>query len=120
MKELIEIGKKAKEASKQLAHLNTNQKNRVLQMVADLLESSAPVILEANALDLKQGEEMGLKGAIVERLTLSEERIKGIADGLREVVQLVQQRGLQSCDRIRHRQAPFCTPRRTRGGRGRS
>jgi len=88
MEELIEIGKRAREASKQLAHLNTDQKNKVLQMVADLLERSTPHILEANAADLKQGEEMGLKGAIVERLTLSEERIKGIADGLREVVQL--------------------------------
>ncbi|MCK4879433.1 MAG: glutamate-5-semialdehyde dehydrogenase [Bacteroidales bacterium] len=88
MKELIDIGKRAKQASKQLAHLNTDQKNRVLLMVADLLESSASAILEANAADLKQGEEMGLKGAIVERLTLSGERISGIAGGLREIVQL--------------------------------
>lgn len=88
MKELIDIGKRAKQASGQLAHLNTDQKNRVLLMVADLLESSTSNILEANAADLEQGEEMGLKGAIVERLTLSEERIKGIADGLRQIVQL--------------------------------
>ncbi len=45
MKELIEIGRKAKEASKQLAHLNTDQKNRVLRMVADLLERSTSHIL---------------------------------------------------------------------------
>jgi len=88
MNELIEIGKRAKEASKQLAHLNTDQKNRVLILVADLLESSTSTILEANAADLKQGEEMGLKGAIVERLTLSPDRIRGIAEGLREIVQL--------------------------------
>jgi glutamate-5-semialdehyde dehydrogenase len=88
MNELIEIGKRAKEASKQLAHLNTDQKNRVLILVADLLESSTSTILEANAADLIQGEEMGLKGAIVERLTLSPDRIRGIADGLREIVQL--------------------------------
>ncbi|MCD4709462.1 MAG: glutamate-5-semialdehyde dehydrogenase [Bacteroidales bacterium] len=88
MKELIDIGKRAKQASGQLAHLNTDQKNRVLLMVADLLESSTSNILEANAADLEQGEEMGLKGAIVERLTLSGERIKGIADGLRQIVQL--------------------------------
>ncbi|MCK5694656.1 MAG: glutamate-5-semialdehyde dehydrogenase [Bacteroidales bacterium] len=88
MNELIEIGKRAKEASKQLAHLNTDQKNKVLILVADLLESSTSTILEANAADMKQGEEMGLKGAIVERLTLSTDRIRGIADGLREIVQL--------------------------------
>jgi len=88
MKELIEIGKKAKEASKQLAHLNTDQKNKILTLVANLLESSASSILEANATDLKLGEKMGLKGAIVERLTLSEDRIRGIAEGLREIVKL--------------------------------
>lgn len=88
MKELNEIGKKAKKAAEQLAHLNTEEKNRILVMVADRLENSLPSILEANAADLKQGEEMGLKGAIVERLTLSGQRIKEIAAGLREIVQL--------------------------------
>jgi len=88
MKELIAIGKRAKEAAKQLAHLNTEQKNRVLLLVAELLESSIPNLLEANAADLKQGEEMGLKGAIVERLSLTDEKIRGIAEGLREIVKL--------------------------------
>jgi glutamate-5-semialdehyde dehydrogenase len=88
MNELTEIGKRAKEASKQLAHLNTDQKNQVLLLAAELLEKSIPDLLEANAADLKQGEEMGLKGAIVERLSLTDDRIRGIAEGLREIVQL--------------------------------
>ena len=88
MNELTEIGKRAKEASKQLAHLNTDQKNQVLLLAAELLEKSMPDLLEANAADLKQGEEMGLKGAIVERLSLTDDRIRGIAEGLREIVQL--------------------------------
>ena len=88
MKELIEIGKNAREASRQLAHLNTDQKNRILLRVADLLESSIPSILEANEADLKQGKSLGLKGAVVERLTLSHQRIKEIAGGLREIVNL--------------------------------
>ena len=88
MNELTEIGKRAKEASKQLAHLNTDQKNQVLLLAAELLERSIPDLLEANAADLKQGEEMGLKGAIVERLSLTDDRIRGIAEGLREIVQL--------------------------------
>ena len=88
MSELIEIGKNARKAAGQLAHLNTEQKNRVLLLVADLLEQYSAGILEANAVDLEQGKEMGLKGAIVDRLTLSGERISGIAEGLREVVQL--------------------------------
>jgi len=88
MDELNEIGKKAKKAAGQLAHLNTEQKNKVLLLVAELLEKNTGKLMKANARDLEQGKEMGLKGAIVDRLTLSEERIKGIAEGLREVVQL--------------------------------
>lgn len=88
MEELINIGKKAKQAAGQLANLNTEKKNKILMLVAELLEKSSTAILEANSIDLRQGKGMGLKGAIIDRLTLSHERIKGIADGLREVVQL--------------------------------
>lgn len=88
MDELIEIGKKAKQASGQLANLNTEMKNKVLLLVAELLEKYSNTILEANAIDLKKAKEMGLKGAIIDRLNLSGERITGIANGLREVVQL--------------------------------
>ena len=88
MEELNIIGQKARKAAMQLAHLNTEQKNLVLSMAADLLEEYTPGILEANALDLEQGKKMGLKGAIMDRLMLSKERISGIAEGLREIVQL--------------------------------
>ncbi|MCP4310364.1 MAG: glutamate-5-semialdehyde dehydrogenase [Bacteroidetes bacterium] len=88
MEELNVIGKRAKKAASQLAHLNTEQKNRILSMVADLLEINTDGILEANTVDLEQGKKMGLKGAIMDRLTLSNERILGVAEGLREIVQL--------------------------------
>jgi len=88
MEELIEIGKRAKKATGELANLNSEQKNNILIRVAKLLEDQSGSLLKANALDLEQGETMGLKGAIMERLTLSKERIIGIADGLREVAQL--------------------------------
>jgi glutamate-5-semialdehyde dehydrogenase len=88
MDELIIIGKKAKQASVQLAHMNSELKNRVLLKVADLLEEHTDTILKANAVDLEQGKVMGLRGAIVERLTLSGEKIAGVAEGLREIVQL--------------------------------
>ena len=88
MEELIEIGKRAKSATGELANLNSEQKNKILIKVASLLEEQSESLLKANALDLEQAEEMGLKGAIMERLTLSKEKIVGIADGLREVAQL--------------------------------
>lgn len=88
MIELNRIGEKAKKASGQLAHLNTDEKNRILLLVAGLLEEQSEQILTANRTDLKQAAEMGLKGAIIDRLTLNDERIAGMAEGLREVVQL--------------------------------
>lgn len=88
MDELIIMGKKAKQASVQLAHLNSDQKNKVLLRVADVLEKASDVLLKANAADLEQAKKMELKGAILERLTLSNEKISGIAEGLREIAQL--------------------------------
>jgi glutamate-5-semialdehyde dehydrogenase len=88
MQELNEIGIRARSASDQLAHLNTELKNKILLMVAERMVHSIPSILVANAADLKMGEEMGLKGAIMERLTLTDQRIRDIATGLREIVQL--------------------------------
>jgi len=88
MEELIEIGRKAKKASIELASLNTDRKNQVLLQVADLLVKHTPEILEANREDLEHGKEMGLKGAIVDRLTLSEKRVADIAGGLRQIVKL--------------------------------
>ena len=88
MDEVIIMGKKAKLASSQLAHLNSDQKNKVLLRVADLLTEETDQLLKANTADLKQASEMDLKGAIVERLSLSAEKLEGVAEGLREVAQL--------------------------------
>lgn len=88
MEELTRIGKMAKVAAGQLAAVNTELKNRVLMRVAELLEKKSTVVLEANALDLKEGTRTGLKGAIIDRLTLTGERIGGIAEGLRQIVLL--------------------------------
>ena len=88
MDELIIIGKKARLASGQLAHLTSHKKNRILHRVAGLLEEESGALLKANAADLEQAARMKLKGAIVERLTLSEPKIAGIAEGLRQIAQL--------------------------------
>ena len=88
MEELDRLGKNAKRAASELAVLNTREKNEVLMMVADLLEKRSTEILEANAGDLEVAREMGLKGAILERLTLSGDKIRDMAGGLREVAGL--------------------------------
>jgi glutamate-5-semialdehyde dehydrogenase len=88
MKEIIEIGKKAKVASFQLAHLETRLKDEILKSVAENLLKETSSLLVENKKDLLQAEKMGLKGAIVDRLLLTEERIKGIAEGLIEIAAL--------------------------------
>jgi glutamate-5-semialdehyde dehydrogenase len=88
MEALIETGKKARKASGELANLNTERKNQVLLQAAGLMEKYAMVLLEANRKDLDRGKEMGLQGAIMDRLMLSEERIAGIAGGLRQIAGL--------------------------------
>jgi glutamate-5-semialdehyde dehydrogenase len=88
MKEIIEIGKKAKEAAYELAHLETSAKDSILRGVATNLVKATASILEENRKDLENAKEMGLKGAIVDRLTLNEDRIRGIAEGLEQIAGL--------------------------------
>ena len=78
----------AKECKYKLALLSTNQKNQCLLTVADYLEKDASDIIAANAIDMKNGEEKGLNQGLLDRLKLTEDRIKGMADGIRQVASL--------------------------------
>lgn len=82
---LIEQGKMARQAARILASANTIQKNNALIKMAECLEDSAAEIIAANRLDLEAGREMGLTSSLLERLTLDEGRIAGMAEGLREI-----------------------------------
>lgn len=82
---LIEQGKMARQAARILASANTIQKNNALIKMAECLEKSAAEIIAANRLDLEAGREMGLTSSLLERLTLDEGRIAGMAEGLREI-----------------------------------
>ncbi len=86
--DLTEIGKKAKEASQFLSNASSSVKDRALRTAAENLTKNTASILEANKIDLKNAEESGLKGAILDRLKLTEERIRGIANGLDQIAAL--------------------------------
>jgi glutamate-5-semialdehyde dehydrogenase len=86
--ELIQMGKAAKEAAFHLATASTAQKNKALAIIADELEANADVILAANAQDIEKGREAGLGEALLDRLLLNEERLKGIANDVRNVINL--------------------------------
>lgn len=86
--DMIKLGQNAKQASFALATASTAQKNRALQIIADELEANAEVILKANAKDIDLGREAGLTEALLDRLLLNEQRLKGIADDVRNVITL--------------------------------
>ncbi|UDQ97856.1 glutamate-5-semialdehyde dehydrogenase [Lentisphaerota bacterium WC36G] len=86
--ELYKMGEKAVKAAQSLAAMTTDQKNICLEKMADALEANAQEIKEQNALDLAAGKENGLSDAMLDRLKLDDERIKGMAIGLREASEL--------------------------------
>ena len=88
MEELIIKGRKAKEASWFLAMVSTADKNKVLIQVAESLVRESGNILKANQGDMVNAEKAGLKGAIMDRLLLTEDRIKSMAEGLTEIAAL--------------------------------
>ena len=88
MEELIQKGRLAKEASYYLSNLSAYKKNEALNKVADNLTSRKQLILTANRKDMESGAKSGLKGAILDRLMLDENRILAMSDGLRQIARL--------------------------------
>lgn len=88
IEELREQVKAAKAASRRLAYLSTEVKNRALLGIADSLESETDKILAANELDCRAAAAAGMNEALLERLTLSPSRIGGIAHDVRAVAAL--------------------------------
>jgi len=78
----------AKKASFALGVLGTNEKNDILLAIADALVENSEYILKQNEKDVEAAKEAGRTSALIDRLALSEARIEGMADGLRQVASL--------------------------------
>lgn len=78
----------AKETTAILASLSTDDKNAALLIMADALIQEQSSIIEANKLDLARGQENGTPAAMLDRLSLNEERIRSISEGLRQIAEL--------------------------------
>ena len=85
---MTEVGQRARAASRTLAKTTTRPKNAALLAMAEIMEQSMPQLLQANAKDLAAGREQGLDEALLDRLALNEERIAGMAEGLRQIAAL--------------------------------
>lgn len=88
MNELIEKGIKAKNAAGQLSQLSTQQKNNALKHAADELINEAEFILNENQKDLEAASANNVKGALLDRLRLTRDRIESMAEGLEQVARL--------------------------------
>ena len=83
METLEQIGIKAKKASRYLAKLGIDEKNKALEAVADALTANAESIIAANEKDLVNAKANGMKPALIDRLTLDVKRINAMSDGIR-------------------------------------
>jgi glutamate-5-semialdehyde dehydrogenase len=85
---VAEVCAAAKEASRSLARLDSATRDAALEAIAAALEARVDEIVEANAADLKAGEDAELSSAMMDRLKLTPERVAGIARGVREIASL--------------------------------
>ncbi|OHB30399.1 MAG: glutamate-5-semialdehyde dehydrogenase [Desulfuromonadaceae bacterium GWC2_58_13] len=86
--EMLQLAREAKQAGRVMANLSSAVKNDLLLRMATALEQNTPALVEANEHDLAAAREQGMAPAMIDRLVLNEERIKAMADGLREVAAL--------------------------------
>ena len=85
---ITDIAKNANTSALVLAHLSTDLKNQALELMADALEENCDAILSANEKDLEFAKKEGIAQPLIARLALNEEKVSGMAKGIRSVVAL--------------------------------
>lgn len=88
MVDVESLSKKAKQASRELAHSTTEEKNAVLRYIANKLKEQKLEVLQANQQDIDLAKEAGLSEAMIDRLSLQGDRLEGIIQDLETVMQL--------------------------------
>ena len=85
---LNHLGVNAKAAETEMRNLSTDKKNEVLLAVADRLVKDTQTLIRANAVDVEAGKRNQMPEGLIDRLLLTESRIEGMAEGLRQVAAL--------------------------------
>ncbi len=98
---MITIAKSARTASRKMAACSSSQKNNTLLSIADNIEKNAVDIKAENQKDLAFGREKGLSDAMIDRLTIFDDTLQSMANGLREVAQLQDPVGTLSDTKLR-------------------
>lgn len=82
------LGSNARSASRLIAKATTDQKNKALLAIAHAIEHARPELLKANQLDMESGKNKQLDAALLDRLELTDARIDGMIEGLKQVAAL--------------------------------
>src|SRR2546430_14365727 len=85
---MLEVGRRARAAAREVARADTAAKNRVLDAAAKALRRDAKKLLAANAEDVKSARGTGKDAAFIDRLTLTEKAIESMAEDLEQVAKL--------------------------------
>lgn len=101
MTELEIMGKGAKAAARVLSGASTGVKNQALKFISEALIENSAKIVECNKIDIENARQNGLSEAIIDRLKLDEQRIKGMAKGVDDVIALQDPVG-KSIDGCKH------------------
>ncbi|TJV27012.1 MAG: glutamate-5-semialdehyde dehydrogenase [Mesorhizobium sp.] len=85
---MADIGRRARAAARPLAIATTAAKNAALLAMAEAIVAREQDILDANAIDVSNGQESGLSASFMDRLKLDPARVRAMADGIREIAAL--------------------------------
>ena len=88
MYDLISLGKNAKKAGKALCSLTEQTRSLALKRIAQLIVENKPYLASENAIDVQNAKAKGMNDAFIDRLTLTEKVIDGMAEGLMQVADL--------------------------------
>lgn len=86
--DLEEMGRRAKAAARLLNKTGVTEKNRCLEAVAQALVRESDYLIRENEIDMEAGRKAGMNQGLLDRLLLTEQRIQGMAEGLRQIVAL--------------------------------
>ena len=85
---MAEFGSKARTASRHIAKATTAQKNAALLNIADSINQNREALLDANQQDMAAGKQKGLEAALLDRLELTDARVNGMLEGIKQVAKL--------------------------------
>lgn len=83
-----QLGQRARAAARRMAAADSGAKNQALLAIATQIEGNRERLLQANGVDMQNGQDKGLDAALLDRLELTDSRIAAMAEGLRQIAAL--------------------------------